>query len=334
MFRAGSGDEIGSWQFVTNIITQSQQFTLPAKIKDNKVFVRLFGGGGGALSTRLTNDEGAISAAGGGGWMNSGWINITPGSVISISIGGGGARTYLSSGGYGAGGSGGSTSFGTYLSAAGGTGGCYNNTGIYGGSGGSGGAVFVSNCNKNIYGGTGYQFGGGSAVAWYRYGGRPNNIVGGSGGANGGSGSAVYVNSSGRNNISNANNGINTISILNESNGIEANGIGYGLGGGYAGGGGGYGANGGKAGNYSTQTVYPLPGGGGGYGKNGYGGTPNSWWRAGNQNVAGGGGAYGPGGSNAFGDSITIYNAPGYGAGGSSDEHGMSGICIIQYYSR
>ena len=313
MFRAG-GEGGGSYAFVTEIIESSKVYTVPTGIKNNQIHVRIFGGGGGGGK----NGSGASTtcAGGGGGWMNNGWINVSQGSTIQVTIGAGGNGCLYNDNGN----SGGTTSFGTYLSAAGGTGGIINGSNIYGGNGGAGGGASSS---RNSHGGIGYQFGGGGI--WTTGGTSCNNCTVGTGGQWGGNG-GLQKNSGTTAPSSNISpeNGINTIATIQESDGINALAIGYGKAGvNYGGGGGGYGANGGNG----------NAGGGGGYGPAGYGGE-------GRNTCAGGGGAYGHGGGYCTNSSNNVfYISPTHGGGGAGIstagyKDGANGICIIQYYQK
>ena len=167
MFRAGSGNDGsnggGNYELVTNIITSNSSFTMPSDAKDNQIFVRIFGGGGGGAYTRYYYSPGSRyeynCGGGGGGWMNNSWLTITPGTLVSVTIGAGGAcgTRYNKNAN-----AGGTTSFGSYLSAAGGSGAWINSTNyIFGGNGGSGGG--------GEQGGRGYQFGGGGSFSSYNH---------------------------------------------------------------------------------------------------------------------------------------------------------------------
>ena len=117
-----------------------QQFTVPEGV--TSIIAHLYGGGGGG-------GYGAYDGKGGGGGAYIvGELDVTPGSVITLSVGGGAATAIPgdNAGGYGGGGNGvyqGSDIL--YYSLAGGGGGCskliYNNTDllIAGGGGGGGG---------------------------------------------------------------------------------------------------------------------------------------------------------------------------------------------------
>ncbi|MCX5495356.1 hypothetical protein OSH11_11610 [Kaistia dalseonensis] len=98
----------------------SGSFTVPAGVY--KIFVRVWGaggGGGGAFATSPTN-MGACGGSGGG--YSEGWLSTTPGASISYTVGAAGAAgSYNGSTGL-PGGNGGTSSFGT-ISATGGQGG-------------------------------------------------------------------------------------------------------------------------------------------------------------------------------------------------------------------
>jgi len=115
------------------VFTSSGTFTVPSGI--GKVYVRVWGaggGGGGVLST------GTYSAAGGaaGGGYTEGYVAVTPGQSIAVTVGVGGT------GGTGTpsnGGVGGTSSFGSFMSATGGAGGNLAGNGVIAGSQGTGG---------------------------------------------------------------------------------------------------------------------------------------------------------------------------------------------------
>lgn len=162
--RRGSGS--GSGKLFTEMIDENTNWTRPPGVKNDVVYVRIFGGGGGGRS-----DGGLNAAGGGGGEMNNGEVQLAEGATIQISIGQGGSW---------GGGHGGTTSFGAWLSANGG--GCPD--------GGSGGGVqgrsnVVSPYN---HGGDATQFGGGgySCTSTIYY----NKTRGGHGGIWGGGGGA------------------------------------------------------------------------------------------------------------------------------------------------
>jgi len=103
----------------TVTITSTQTWTVPNGVY--KIFLRLWGPGGGGAGT----GGGAASGAGSGGsgGFICGWLmNVTPGQVITITIGAGGsAGSYSVNGG-----TGGTTTVGN-MSAYGGYGGIANN---------------------------------------------------------------------------------------------------------------------------------------------------------------------------------------------------------------
>lgn len=182
---SGSGSSKGQFdQLITKIITENSTFIVPTNIIDNKISVRIFGGGGGVVNNSWT------TIGSGGGNMNYGIINVTPNQSINVTIGKGGA----------VGGNGGTTSFGTYLSATGGTiGNAITGNGGNGGTGGGGGYCgngFSSNITSSGHGGTGYYGGGGGGCGAMfinsgnlcRYAGNGGNggIYGGGGGGGGG----------------------------------------------------------------------------------------------------------------------------------------------------
>ena len=157
-------------------------FTVPGDLIDNKIQVKVAGGGGGAAG--FINSSIFGLAGGGGGYYNSTiFDNLVTNQRIAISgLWAYGHKTYIvtnNSSNIAVGTSGTTVSFGTYLSANGGTGGNASNSSAYGGNGGTGGGAIFWNMN-NAYGGRGYQFGGGG-------GGK-----GGDGGTYGGGGAGLY----------------------------------------------------------------------------------------------------------------------------------------------
>ncbi|MBR3600451.1 MAG: hypothetical protein IKL53_11325, partial [Lachnospiraceae bacterium] len=143
MFRAGGGQGGGQYQYKSEVFTTNEIFVMPQGVKNNQIYVRIFGGGGGGCCLDyMENYEDDYpdgwGSGGGGGWMNNGWITLVPGEQVQISIGkGGNGGRYTGSYNYYRGNSGGTTTFGTYLSANGG-GGAGNNSSSKGGDGGSG----------------------------------------------------------------------------------------------------------------------------------------------------------------------------------------------------
>lgn len=138
------------------VFTSSGIFTVPAGV--TKIKARVWGGGGGGSGSANSNN-GYAGAGGGGSGYSEGPITVTPGQVITATVGAagtGGAATT-------AGTTGGSSAF-DVINVNGGGGGLYQNTGgsliqTNGGSG-SGGTL-------NLTGGVGYfpiPFGSGSAT--------------------------------------------------------------------------------------------------------------------------------------------------------------------------
>lgn len=112
-------------------------FTVPAGI--SFVYVEAWGGGGGGGGTGAAASAGG---GGGGGEYRSGWVAVTPGDAIAVTVGAGGTGGNTS----GTNGSAGATSsFGALVSCGGGGGGTGSNSGgANGGAGGSGGAGGVT----------------------------------------------------------------------------------------------------------------------------------------------------------------------------------------------
>lgn len=104
------------------------QWTVPAGVY--KVDVEVYGGGGsGGFGSQDTG-----SGGGGGGGISKRLCTVTPGSVITVTVGAGGAGTSVVGG---SGSSGGGSSFGSFCSAAGGSGGS-SGSGAVGGYGAGG----------------------------------------------------------------------------------------------------------------------------------------------------------------------------------------------------
>ena len=198
MFRAG-GDGTGEkYELATTIYTKSDTFTMPAGVKDNQVYVRIFGGGSNGHWSQYT---GINSRAGGGGWMNNGWVSLNIGEAVAVTIGAGGGQSYSSAGG--------STSFGSYLSANGASATNSTQQGASGYGGSSGGLVWNESVGISASVPNAYQFGGGGA-----YGNKVSSGVGGTFDGyrcgNGGLLSNWWGNKY-------ATDGVNTISIISES---------------------------------------------------------------------------------------------------------------------
>lgn len=145
------------------------------------------GGGGGGNSGSNSNGGG-----GGGGSYGSGCFTVTPGSIISVTVGSAGtAGTPTVNGGVG-----GTTSVGTLISAGGGAGGIQGGTtGGAGGAGGTCSAMINLPGNSGTNGSTGScNAGAGGAGANGGVGGTPGCNTGGTGGYPGGGGGGGNVN--------------------------------------------------------------------------------------------------------------------------------------------
>lgn len=174
VFRAESAVQGG-----TQIFTSSDTFVVPPGV--TRVWVEVAGGGG----------RGGTSTGGGGGGSGGracGWVNVTPGNEVPVTVGAGSTT----------GAAGGTSSFGSFMSATGGTSagmafqGAFGGIGVggalnlRGGSGTSGlgsvSAAFEGGCGgSNGLGGGGV--GGGGAAH-----GANGGVGGGGGGGAGGSG--------------------------------------------------------------------------------------------------------------------------------------------------
>ena len=142
------------------------------------------GGGGGGGGTVNEPSTGYTAGGGGGaGGMLTGTLTVVPGTVYTVTIGGGGAAGYNSIGGNGS-----DSVFATITATGGGGGGRAKARGDEGGSGGGSGSTGGS--GKNGVAGQGSA--GGSSAAWGGGGGGGKSAVGtnGSGGAHGGAGGA------------------------------------------------------------------------------------------------------------------------------------------------
>ncbi|WP_155635890.1 hypothetical protein [Burkholderia stagnalis] len=169
--------------------TSGGTWTCPAGV--TTVWLSGVGGGGGGGGSNGTS--GAGEGGGGGSWNIRVPVTVTPGTVYTVTIGGGG-----SGGANGAnGGAGGQTSFGSLFTAPGGQGGSYTGS-TYGGGGqagtnsiagaagrdgfgtipGDGGwsPFGMSQCRTATPGGSGFGYGGGGA---------PANSTSGAAGGNG-----------------------------------------------------------------------------------------------------------------------------------------------------
>lgn len=90
--------------------TSSGTFSVPSHV--SRVYVRGKAGGGGG-------NNGTVSMGGGAGGEFEGWVTVTPGSTVTVTIGAGGTSNNPGS-------NGGTTSFGSLASATGGKGGGTN----------------------------------------------------------------------------------------------------------------------------------------------------------------------------------------------------------------
>lgn len=366
--RGGGGSGGSGGTLFTEYITDNRYYTVPNKIKNNELHVRIFGGGGSygewaSTSSSYYNNQGM---GGGSGWMNNDTIQLLSGVQVYISIGSGGVTVYSNNI---VGHDGGTTSFGGYLSAAGGES-SYGKGGNGGSSGeqfgwmvtgiayqfGGGSCYFTGNgSNGGVWGG-----GGGSTVQGRRggkggiYGGGGGgtySVSAGSGGTYGGNGGSIY---------SAAENGTNTIGMSTVPNDC--------WGSGECGclwtprtpdatnknytrndskhnccGGGGYGGKGGDGMYYNSY--FGSAAGGGGYGGNG-GGFNGLNTVGGLASYSGGGygrgadGAASAGGAGYYTPAIPGYSGGvaynNWGRGGAHNKNnwnGTGGVCIIQYYA-
>lgn len=335
-FLVGSGG--GEDRLITELITHSSTWAMPAGVKDNLINVRVFGGGGAGYY--LSTD--GRGGGGGGGHMNAGAYTITPGTNVTVTIGAGGPVGNIPPS------AGGVTSFGAYVSASGGAGGGNLGASIAtGGAGGAGGGGASWDAGIQTTGGAGSYGGGGGAGLT----GITNGSAGGQGGTyGGGGGGGGYSSADGAGGTTtgvgcgaggkawsarNGGAGTNTTAMGLEFVGTGAAGTAAALGGA---GGGGYGGIGGNSGTTGSRGA---GGGGGGYGAKGGDATSGQG--------GGGGGGYGGAGGNAGasggaggGGGYGLYSrgagiAQGYGAGGHGGSSqlayagGVSGICILTY---
>jgi hypothetical protein len=158
-----------SAQLITETFHASGTFTVPAGV--NSITVDAYGGGGaggGSTNAGAGQNAARVGAGGGGGGYAKGVFTVTPGDVITVTVGAGGIGVSGASGGNG----GNSTLSLPEFIALGGTGGSGNTIGGTP-AGGAGGTGSVGNA--------GTQNGvSGSAGA------TGNRVVGGAGGAGGG----------------------------------------------------------------------------------------------------------------------------------------------------
>jgi len=159
---ASTGTSGGSGVLNQQVFTSSGSFTVPAGI--TKVYVWVFGGGGGGSGSSYT-DFGYVAGTGGPGGSGQALITgLTPGQVITVTVGSGG------NGGNGAfysfpsnGTAGGTTSFGSYASATGGGAGVAIEQNIMTGATGiftTTGTVILKNLGTQYLGGGNYATGG------------------------------------------------------------------------------------------------------------------------------------------------------------------------------
>ncbi len=130
----------GSFQFEYIPITKT--FTVPVQV--SRIYFEIVAGGGGAGGTYLgPNDANKGGGGGGGGGYASGYINVTPGEVLTLVVGARGTNgTNGVPGTQGISGSPSSISSGgtTLIGVSGGIGGS-NGTSTSGGTGGNGGSI-------------------------------------------------------------------------------------------------------------------------------------------------------------------------------------------------
>lgn len=244
-------DEL-EYQFatVTSYTSGSSTFTVPIRVNSVEYLV-VAGGGAGGLN---------VGGGGGAGGYRTGFLSVTPGSGLSVSVGAGGVGT---------GSPGSASTFSTITSAGGGYGGSW--TPYNGGSGGSGGGGFGSSSSPGGAGNTpatspsqgnnGGQGGGGSG----------SHGAGGGGGASaaGGAG-APNVGGVGGNGTSSSISGSSVARAGGGGGGNAPNSVKQ------PGGTGGGGAGGASDGAGNAGTTNTGGGGGGGSGNNGGSGPGGS----------------------------------------------------------
>jgi len=135
---------------------------VPAGIRRLKIRGWGAGGGGGG-----TSGAGSVGAGGGSGGYFEGYVDVTPGQIIQVTVGAGGTRGSNAGGG---GGTGGTTSFGSYASATGGFGGYGAGPNSIAPIAGTAGGIYVSPGvsvfgDQGQGGGTGFQTGSGGLVS-------------------------------------------------------------------------------------------------------------------------------------------------------------------------
>lgn len=282
-----------------------------------------------------------------GGSTSFGSQLIANGGGKSGGSGGGSWWEYDSGDGYQFGGGGGGT---------GGNGGTWGGGGgITGGNGRGGHGGYYGGGGTGRYGGNGGYYGGGGAVANSRdhgLGGLYNDN--GTWKQSGFGGNGAHKNYSIR-----AENGINTIGLNNlyktdRDDNLSGNGLGsidshgvynsdyYGGGGGYGGCGSSVGGGGGYGGHALTYLriesggsyVGYWGGGGGGFGGNGYwggGGYGKGADSSKDYLYGSGGGGYYDAAHSCGGGGIKV-NGKSYGYGGSTNQNGGDGVCVLSYY--
>jgi hypothetical protein len=177
------------------VFTSTTSFVIPLGVSYMYAEV-IGGGGGGAGGTGGGYYDGA--AGGGGGGYVAGWMSVTPGNTLSITVGAGGSGgTGGTSGNGTAGNDGGPSSCGSFLAwgGSGSTPGAASNSSPGVGGNGGTGIVLVSGQNGSGCNGTYGGAGGNAANGIYTYG---QGGTGGSGstsdvGTNGTSGSSGAV---------------------------------------------------------------------------------------------------------------------------------------------
>jgi hypothetical protein len=170
------------------VISSSENWTVPDGVY--WISAQAWGGGGGGGGIGSTGGIGG--GGGGGGGYARGKFPVTPGQVISCTIGAAGGA----GGGGGAGGNGGTTTFGAFLTAVGGAGGRPNDTGNGGAGGGATGGVFVTSGGSGSAASTAAGGAGGSA-SFGGAGGGAGVGASGSGSAPGGGGAGRGPSSAG-----------------------------------------------------------------------------------------------------------------------------------------
>mgnify|MGYP007080087574 FL=1 len=363
--RGGSGASSGGKKYAlkTEIYTSNKEWTVP-EAKNNEFSIKLFGGGGSGAYKHQDN----IYAGGGSGDFNNAILNLSQGSVITITIGTGGLKPSST---YNNGNDGGSSFFGSYLSANGGkcgTGNSYlwSNDHTYyvkGGAGAAGGGAYMRladykrTLRGSAKGGNGNLFGGGGAygcIDWQNYDGKTYEYVGygGYGGYYGGGGGSLGYRATtsingvvitagdggiynvdgipARSNIA-GNGGNDSLIASNGANTIGWTNIDKFDNGEYMEGcgiGGGINGGGGGFGGNGGNSY----GGGGGYGKLARGGNGPGGGGGGYIGSGGCGWGGGGGGYGNGGDGYPNCTDGVFGGGGGFNANGGNGICIIQYY--